>query len=58
MQHLWSKIYDNGKATALALFPTSTILFALAAYNVETPALYLPANFIARNRKVSVSPPS
>ncbi|GAA5838535.1 hypothetical protein JCM5353_003130 [Sporobolomyces roseus] len=50
--HLWSKIYDNGKTTALTLFPTSTILFALAAYSVETPALYLPANFIARNRKI------
>ncbi|GAA5925599.1 DUF1772 domain-containing protein [Sporobolomyces koalae] len=50
--HLWSQIYDNGKATALTVFPTCAILFAVAAFKAEAPALYLPANIIARNRKL------
>lgn len=50
--HLWSKVYDNGKATALSIFPICTVLFATSAWKAQAPALYLPANFIARNRKV------
>ncbi|GAA5844046.1 hypothetical protein JCM3766R1_004057 [Sporobolomyces carnicolor] len=53
--HLWSKVYDNGKATALSIFPICTVLFATSAWKAQAPALYLPANFIARNRKIVLS---
>ncbi|GAA5893923.1 DUF1772 domain-containing protein [Sporobolomyces salmoneus] len=49
--HLWSKVYDQGKATALTIFPVCSVLFATSAWRAESPALYLPANFVARNRK-------
>ncbi|GAA5874828.1 hypothetical protein JCM16303_002999 [Sporobolomyces ruberrimus] len=53
--HLWSKVYDQGKASALTLFPLCTLLFAGSAYNARAPELYLPATFIARNRKIILS---
>ncbi|GAA5982761.1 hypothetical protein JCM5350_006239 [Sporobolomyces pararoseus] len=53
--HLWSQVYDLGKSTALTLFPLCTLLFAGSAWRAETPDLYLPSNFIARNRKIVLS---
>ncbi|GAA6022297.1 hypothetical protein JCM11491_005256 [Sporobolomyces phaffii] len=50
--HLWSKVYDSGKATMLSILPVCTVLFATAAYKVEPRALYLPATFVTRNRKI------
>ncbi|GAA6060995.1 hypothetical protein JCM10212_000681 [Sporobolomyces blumeae] len=49
---IWSRIYDKGKATAQLTFPPATLLFAYAAYAAEAPPAFLPATFIARNRKL------
>ncbi|GAA5947921.1 hypothetical protein JCM3765_007030 [Sporobolomyces pararoseus] len=53
--HLWSQVYDLGKSTALTIFPLCTLLFAGSAWKAEAPELFLPANFIARNRKIVLS---
>ncbi|BGP40518.1 hypothetical protein JCM10449v2_004480 [Rhodotorula kratochvilovae] len=48
---LWSTVYAQGKRTMLLLVPGTTALLAFAAYAAKPPVPYLPAGWVARNRR-------
>lgn len=49
---MWSNLYEHGKAVMMKLQPTLTLLLAYTAWAVVPPVEYLPANAVARYRKV------
>ncbi|GAA6055345.1 hypothetical protein JCM3770_005302 [Rhodotorula araucariae] len=48
---IWSTVYGQGKKTMLALAPAISGLLAFAAYAAQSPVPYLPASWLARNRR-------
>ncbi|SGY20665.1 BQ5605_C016g08117 [Microbotryum silenes-dioicae] len=49
--HLWSLTFDSGAALMRPLIPLLTTLLATSAYYATKPALYVPHNWIASQRR-------
>ncbi|KAK4704003.1 hypothetical protein P7C70_g2209, partial [Phenoliferia sp. Uapishka_3] len=48
--HLWSKVFDAGKASMFTLIPISTLCLGVSAY-LSSPSITFDPGFVARHRR-------